>query len=77
MTRALAHQLPPSITVNTLSPGWTRTSFIDFNRLLPCAALMQMRQRHWSRGTMAVLLASEEAKGITGQEISVDAGYKV
>ena len=33
MTRALAHQLPPSITVNTLSPGWTRTSFIDFNKI--------------------------------------------
>lgn len=26
---------------------------------------------------MAVLLASEEGAGITGQEISVDGGYKV
>jgi enoyl-[acyl-carrier-protein] reductase (NADH) len=28
-------------------------------------------------GPMAVLLASDEGKAITGQEVSVDGGYKV
>ena len=33
MTRALAYQVPSSITVNTLSPGWTRTNLVDFDRI--------------------------------------------
>ena len=51
VTRALAHQLPPSITVNTLSPGSIAQASSILTRLLPCAALMQRLQRHWSRGT--------------------------
>ena len=33
MRRSLAYQVPSSITVNTLSPGWTRTSLVDFDRI--------------------------------------------
>jgi NAD(P)-dependent dehydrogenase (short-subunit alcohol dehydrogenase family) len=29
MTRAMAHQLPPTITVNTLCPGWTDTKLAN------------------------------------------------
>ncbi|MGH7900051.1 MAG: SDR family NAD(P)-dependent oxidoreductase [Candidatus Binatia bacterium] len=31
MTRAMAHQVPPTITINTLCPGWTNTRLVkDF-----------------------------------------------
>ena len=33
MTRALVYQIPTTITVNTLNPGWTNTSIVDLARL--------------------------------------------
>jgi NAD(P)-dependent dehydrogenase (short-subunit alcohol dehydrogenase family) len=93
LTRALAYQVPPGITVNTLSPGWVRTSLAEFgfDRLaaargidkkaaetLIVADTVQKRVLEPEELTpMAVLLASEEGGGITGQEISVDGGYKI
>jgi NAD(P)-dependent dehydrogenase (short-subunit alcohol dehydrogenase family) len=91
MTRALAYQVPSTITVNTLSPGWTRTSLVDFDRLAAARGIDARAAEALVSGEnvqkrllepeelapMAVLLASEEARGITGQEISVDGGYKV
>ena len=91
MTRALAYQVPATITVNTLSPGWTNTSLVDFARIgaqlgIDASAArarvgsenIQKRVLEPEELTpMAVLLASEEGGGITGQEISVDGGYKV
>ena len=91
MTRTLAYQVPSTITVNTLSPGWTRTSLVDFDRIAAArgidrkAAEASIAGDHVQKrilepeelAPMAVLLASEEAKGITGQEISVDGGFRV
>jgi NAD(P)-dependent dehydrogenase (short-subunit alcohol dehydrogenase family) len=91
LTRALAYQVPPGITVNTLCPGWTNTSLLDWDRIgkgrgitpaaaKAAAAAENIQQRILEPdelGPMAVLLASDEAKGITGQVISVDGGYRV
>ena len=91
MTRTLAHQVPSTITVNALSPGWTRTSAIDFDRIAATRGIDKKAVEASIAGDhvqkrilepeelapMAVLLASEEGKGITGQEICVDGGFRV
>jgi NAD(P)-dependent dehydrogenase (short-subunit alcohol dehydrogenase family) len=91
MTRALAYQVPTTITVNTLCPGWTNTSLVDWEaigrargtdaktaRAVAEAENVQRRILEPEElGPMAVLLASQESKGITGQVISVDGGYRV
>ncbi len=91
MTRALAYQVPKTITVNILCPGWTNTSLVDWEAIgrargtdaqrAKAAAESENVQRRILEpdelGPMAVLLASDEAKGITGQVISVDGGYRV
>ncbi len=92
LTRALAAEAAPfGVTVNCLCPGWTNTSLVDFDALASAygtdaagARAMVEAENLQHRvlepeelGPMAVLLASEEAAGITGQVISVDGGYKV
>ncbi len=85
-TRALAYQVPPAVTVNCLCPGWTNTVMLDWAgpgaadaaRLKAAAQTVQGRVLEPGELVpMAVLLASPEAAGITGQVISVDGGYKV
>jgi len=91
-TRALAAQVAPfGITVNCLCPGWTNTSLLDWDVLAlaygttPAGARAIAESENLQKrilepeelGPMAVLLASEEAAGITGQVVSVDGGYKV
>ena len=89
MTRALAYQVPSTITVNTLSPGYTRTSAVDFDVIAARRGIDRKAAEALIAGyniqkrllepeelaPMAVLLASEEARGITGQEVSVDGGF--
>ena len=91
MTRALAYQVPSTITVNTLSPGWTRTNLVDFDKIAVARGIDKKAAETLVAGDnvqkrllepvelapMAVLLASEEAKGITGQEVSVDGGFRI
>jgi len=91
-TRALAAQVAPlGITVNCLCPGWTNTSLLDWDALAlayqttPAGAkkiaesenLQQRILEPEELGPMAALLLSDDGKGITGQVISVDGGYKV
>lgn len=85
-TRALAYQVPPEVTVNCLCPGWTNTALLDWAgpgaadaaRAKAAAQTVQARVLEPQELVpMAVLLASPEAAGITGQVISVDGGYKV
>jgi NAD(P)-dependent dehydrogenase (short-subunit alcohol dehydrogenase family) len=82
---------PFGINVNLLCPGWTRTSLVDFERIatargttveieeeLAAADSLQHRVLDASELTgMATLLVSDDGRGITGQVISVDGGYKV
>ncbi len=79
------------INVNLLCPGWTRTSLLDFERIAArsgtsaaeeearaAAESLQDRILEPDELTgMATLLASADGRGITGQVISVDGGYKV
>jgi NAD(P)-dependent dehydrogenase (short-subunit alcohol dehydrogenase family) len=91
LTHAMAYQVPPTITVNTLCPGWTNTVLVDFDRLAAAYGTDAAGARKMAEadnvqrrilepeelGPMAALLASEDAKGITGQMIRVDGGFKV
>jgi NAD(P)-dependent dehydrogenase (short-subunit alcohol dehydrogenase family) len=86
LTRALAYQVPPSITVNCLCPGWTNTAVLDWNGPEGRAGAEAKAAVHTVQGRvlepeelapMAVLLAGPDGAGITGQTISVDGGYKV
>jgi NAD(P)-dependent dehydrogenase (short-subunit alcohol dehydrogenase family) len=91
-TRALAAQVASvGITVNCLCPGWTNTSLVDWNALARAHGTDAAGARRIAEaenlqhrvlepdelGPMCVLLLSEEARGITGQVISVDGGYRV
>ena len=91
LTRALAYQVPVTITVNTLCPGWTNTRLADWAAIGAARGIEAATVRATAEaenvqkrilepdelGPMAVLLASEESRGITGQVISVGGGYRV
>ena len=91
LARALAYQVPTTITVNTICPGWTNTSLADWDKLgkalnIPGATFKALAESENVQkrilepdelGPMAVLIASEESAGITGQVLSVDGGYRV
>ena len=91
-TKQLAAEAAPfGINVNLLCPGWTRTSLIDFEALArrrrttaaeeeerAADEALQRRVLDAEELTgMATLLASRDGRGITGQVISVDGGYRV
>ena len=85
-TRALAYQVPAAVTVNCLCPGWTDTALLDWGGAGGAEAAREKAAAQTVQGRVlaaaelvpiAVLLASPEGAGITGQVISVDGGYKV
>ena len=79
------------INANVLCPGWTNTSLLDFDRMAAArgttpdveranAAAESLQRRILEADElagMATLLAGDDGRGITGQVISVDGGYKV
>ena len=79
------------INVNCLCPGWTRTSQLDFDVIAARSGTTaeEVRARAESENLqrrileadelagMATLLAGDDGRGITGQVISVDGGYRV
>jgi NAD(P)-dependent dehydrogenase (short-subunit alcohol dehydrogenase family) len=92
LTRQLAADAAPhGINVNCLCPGWTRTSLLNFDRIAAArgtsaseeekrAAADSLQGRVLEAAElagMATLLAGPDGRGITGQVISVDGGYKV
>ena len=91
-TKELAKTVAPhGINANVLCPGWTNTSLLDFDRIAAAKGTTaeQERERAASESLqhrileadelagMATLLAGPDGRGITGQVISVDGGYKV
>jgi len=92
LTRAMAAQVATrGVCINCLCPGWTNTRLVDLDLIaaMQKVDVDVVRQRIESEnlqkrilepeelGPMAVLLASDDAAGITGQVISVDGGYGV
>ncbi|HEX4016213.1 MAG TPA: SDR family oxidoreductase [Frankiaceae bacterium] len=92
LTRQLAADAAPyGINVNLLCPGWTRTSLLDFDAVARrkgttaeeeqaragAEALQGRVLEAEELAGMATLLAGPDGRGITGQVISVDGGYKV
>jgi 3-hydroxybutyrate dehydrogenase/3-oxoacyl-[acyl-carrier protein] reductase len=79
------------ITVNLLSPGWTNTSLVDWDRIAKAKGVTpEVAQAQSARESaqnrvlepeelagMATLLASADGSGITGQMIAVDGGYRL
>ncbi|HNB53399.1 MAG TPA: SDR family NAD(P)-dependent oxidoreductase [Anaerolineales bacterium] len=90
LTRALAVELTPHITVNAICPGYVNTPMTDsaianmitrtgmtpeqargyLEKLNPQNRLIESDEV----AAVALLLASESARGITGQAINVDGG---
>jgi NAD(P)-dependent dehydrogenase (short-subunit alcohol dehydrogenase family) len=92
LTKALAAQAATAgVTVNMISPGWTDTSLVDFEAIAArtggtaaearAAAEAENAQRRMlapeELAGMAVLLASADGRGITGQDVHVDGGYRL
>jgi NAD(P)-dependent dehydrogenase (short-subunit alcohol dehydrogenase family) len=92
LSKAMAAEVASQgVTVNCLCPGWTNTQLVDWDVLgmqwgtdadgahkMASAENLQNRVLEPDElGPMAVLLASPDAAGITGQVISVDGGYRV
>jgi NAD(P)-dependent dehydrogenase (short-subunit alcohol dehydrogenase family) len=79
------------VNANVLCPGWTNTSLLDFDAIaarkgttaaeeLERAQAESLQHRVLEADElagMATLLAGDDGRGITGQVISVDGGYKV
>jgi len=79
------------ITVNCLCPGWTNTSLLDWDAVAKGRGTSpEEARRTASRESaqnrilepeeltpLAVLLASDDGGGITGQVLSVDGGYRL
>ncbi len=92
MTKAMAAEYAgDGISINCLCPGWTNTQLLDLDAMaerrgtsaaeeharISSENLQNRVLEPDELGPMAVLLASEDARSITGQVISVDGGYKV
>lgn len=92
MTRSMAAIVSlQGVTINCLCPGWTNTRLVDFETIAAmkntdvATARASVESENLQNrvlepdelGPMAVLLASPESHGVTGQVISVDGGYGI
>ena len=90
LTRSLAVELAPGITVNAICPGYVDTPMTDESianivkktSLTPGEARVFLEEKSPQKrlispeevAAVALMLAGDEARGITGQAINVDGG---
>lgn len=80
LTKAAAREMASrGITVNAIAPGFIKTEMTEvLSETVKAAAEDQIPMRHFGEtgdiANMAVFLASDKAKYITGQVISIDGG---
>jgi NAD(P)-dependent dehydrogenase (short-subunit alcohol dehydrogenase family) len=92
LTKQLAAAAAPhGINVNLLCPGWTNTSLVDWDSIAKrrgvsvaeaqesafADAVQHRILEPEELADMAVLLCADGGRGITGQVISVDGGYRI
>ena len=83
MTKALALELASSgITVNTINPGWVKTNLVEQDCNFDEAEVLDVvPQKRFIEpievAKMVEYLASDDAKGVTGQSINLCAGLSV
>jgi len=92
LTKQLAAAAAPhGINVNLLCPGWTNTSLVDWDNIAKRRGVsVEVAQESAFADSaqhrilepeeladMAVLLCADGGRGITGQVISVDGGYRL
>lgn len=83
MTKALALELAPyGITANTINPGWVKTELVEqANGFNEAEILDVIPQKRFIESVeiaeMAEYLASDGARGVTGQSINLCAGLSV
>jgi len=92
LTKQLAAAAAPhNINVNLLCPGWTNTSLVDWDNIAKRRGVsVEVAQESAFADSaqhrilepeeladMAVLLCADGGRGITGQVISVDGGYRL
>jgi NAD(P)-dependent dehydrogenase (short-subunit alcohol dehydrogenase family) len=92
LTKQLAAAAAPhGINVNLLCPGWTNTSLVDWDNIAKRrgVSVEQAQAQAFADSAqhrileaeelsgMATLLAGADGRGITGQVISVDGGYRI
>jgi 3-oxoacyl-[acyl-carrier protein] reductase len=79
VTRGLARQLAPSILVNAIAPGYIDTGWIsELDEQAQAAIVGQIPLERWGQpedvARVAVFLASDDARYMTGTTIVVDGG---
>ncbi|MFN8027311.1 MAG: SDR family oxidoreductase [Acidimicrobiia bacterium] len=92
LTKQLAAAAAPyGITVNLLCPGWTNTSLVDWDNIAKRrgVSVAEAQESAFADSAqhrileaeelsgMATLLAAADGRGITGQSIAVDGGYRL
>jgi NAD(P)-dependent dehydrogenase (short-subunit alcohol dehydrogenase family) len=81
LTENLAQEYAPSIRVNAVAPGWTKTKMIedDYNEkgiaFMERNVLLRRLAEPGEIGNVIAFLLSDAASYITGQILSADGGY--
>ncbi len=81
LTRSLAQELAPHVTVNCVAPGLTRTSVTenmpdaDRDRLVGAASNRRMAEPSETADAVAYFL-TDEARFVTGEMLSVSGGVR-
>ena len=74
LTHALAVSLAGRVRVNSISPGWIDTDFIEYTRADAVQQPVHRVGNPMDIANMVLFLCSEKAGFITGENICIDGG---